>query len=274
MPLTRKQVQYIKENINRNCVHGNNILSKKDKEGIEYFYNEYIKFYKTMEIDNIDDKIISFINYKDYVAKNNRTTDNKLIFSSQSKFESTILEEFLYHIFKNLIEEYDNIFGAGSVKAYNNLYFAPTDIRRFKEYNFININKKDQDFAIYKNVILKDNNKSIELSIPIIAIECKTYLDKTMLEGSVATAEKIKSGNPHCKFYIVTETYEVDLNVDPSTSRIDNIFVLKKSRNNNQDYPICSDVIMNLYNEIKKHLNSNWSNIEENIKNKGIIFDK
>ncbi len=273
MPLNSEQVKYLKENIDKSCVHGKNILSKKNKEEIENFYPKYIEFYETMQSEDINDRIISFINYKDYVTKTNKTTDNRLIFSSQSKFESTILEEFLYHIFKDIIN-YDNVFRTGSVKAYNNLYFAPPELKKFNNDNFININRKDQDFAIYKNIILKDNDKSIELSIPVVAIECKTYLDKTMLEGSVATAEKIKSGNPHCKFFIVTETYEVDKSVDPSTSRIDNIFILKKGRQNNQDSAICSDVIINLYSEVKKHLFSNWSNIEENIKNKGIIFDK
>ena len=110
------------------------------------------------------------------------------------------------------------------------------------------------------------------MSIPIVSIECKTYLDKTMLEGSIATAEKIKSGNPHCKFYIVTETYEVDLKVNPSTSRIDNIFVLKKGNRAKRNDVIQSDVIENLYKEVQNHLKSNWTDIEKNIENKGTIY--
>ncbi len=269
MALDQKQIKFL-ENIVKNCVHGKNILSKKAEEQIDIFYNEYIKFYTIMQSDNIDDKIISFINYKIYVAEKNKKND-KPLFSAQSKFEPSILEEFLYHIFKNLIKN-NNIIRVGSVKAYNNLYFAPTNLEEFKQNNFIRVNEKDQDFAIYKDIILKDDDKSIELSIPIIAIECKTYLDKTMLEGSIATAEKIKSGNPHCKFYILTETYEVNLNVDPATSRIDNIFVLKKGRKNNRSHMVCSEVVMDLYNEVKNYLSSDWSNIEKNIENNGKIF--
>lgn len=270
MILKKEYVEFL-ENIPKNCIHGKKILAKKNENLIDIFYNEYVKFYNIMQNDDINKKIISFINYKDYVAEKNKTKDNKPLFSSQSKFESSILEEFLYHIFKNFIKN-SNVINVGSVKAYNNLYFAPTDLEKFKQNNFIKINEKDQDFAIYKNITLKDNDKSIELSIPIVAIECKTYLDKTMLEGSIATAEKIKSGNPHCKFYIVTETYEVHLNVDPSTSRIDNIFVLKKGRTNNRNNSICSSVIIDLYNEVKNYLDSNWSDIEKNITDKGKIF--
>ncbi|MFQ6055585.1 MAG: Bpu10I family restriction endonuclease, partial [Methanosarcinales archaeon] len=41
------------------------------------------------------------------------------------------------------------------------------------------------------------------MHIPIVSIECKTYRDKTMFEGSVSTAEKIKKGNLYCIFLIV-----------------------------------------------------------------------
>ncbi|OQX97807.1 MAG: hypothetical protein B6I24_07440, partial [Bacteroidetes bacterium 4572_128] len=92
------------------------------------------------------------------------------------------------------------------------------------------------------------------------------------LEGSIATAEKIKSGNPHCKFFILTETYEVDYKVDPSTSRIDNIFVIKKGGRRERNNKFSCDVIYSLYQEVKKHLTRNWSDIENKIKTLGIIF--
>ena len=53
-------------------------------------------------------------------------------------------------------------------------------------------------------------------------------LDKTMYEGSVATADKIKTGNPYCLFYLVTETYDISSDVDIQTSKIDDIYVLRK----------------------------------------------
>jgi hypothetical protein len=42
-----------------------------------------------------------------------------------------------------------------------------------------------------------------------------------MLEGSIATAEKIKYGNPYSLFFVVTERYAVDLSIDPVYSKID-----------------------------------------------------
>lgn len=268
MPLNQEQIIFLQE-INKNCIHGKNILAKKNKNDIDIFYPRYVEFYNAISSGNIKEKIVVFINYKNFVHTNNLKPNGKLNFSAQSKFEPTILEEFLYHLFKDFVSNNINV---GHVKAYNNLYFSPIKFDDFKIENFIKINQKDQDFAIYKNVELKDENKTYNLSVPVVSIECKTYLDKTMLEGSIATAEKIKSGNPHCKFYILTETYEVDYKVDPSTSRIDNIFVLKKGGRNARNNDFSSDVIIRLYSEVVNHLTTDWSDIKNNIKNTGTIF--
>ena len=268
--LKEEQIEFLK-NLQKQCIHGKNILAKKDKNQIEKFYGLYSKFHKKItHSKNINEKSNLFINYKKQINKLNKT-DNGLIFSPQSKLEPTILEEFLFHLFKSVFDE-NSLFNLGSVKAYNNLYFSPENLKKFKKNNFIKINEKDQDFSIYKKVNIKDEKQKYELSIPIVSIECKTYLDKTMLEGSIATAEKIKSGNPHCKFYIVTETYEVDFKVDPSTSRIDNIFVLKKGNRNKRDGNIDPEVIIKLYKEVGIHLKSNWFDIKENINKRGTIY--
>lgn len=269
MALTEDQIEFLSQ-LNKNCIHGKNLLAKKDKEQIEIFFDEYKTFYDAMSLP-LDEKINAFIRYKKYVHLHNMRPDGTRLFSPQSKLEPTILEEFLYHLFKEFASE--NIISVGSVKAYNNLYFSPTSFDAFKQSNFIKINQKDQDFSIYKKVTLTDeNSESYNLSVPIVSIECKTYLDKTMLEGSIATAEKIKFGNPHCRFYIVTETYEVDYRVDPSTSRIDNIFVLKKGGRAERDNDYSPDVIRSIYETVVKHLNTSWSDIEHNIKTKGTVF--
>ncbi len=99
--------------------------------------------------------------------------------------------------------------------------------------------------------------------MPIVSIECKTYLDKTMYEGSVATAEKIKKGNLYCIFLIVTETYQVSLGVDPKYSLIDQIYVLRKD---NWENPIYEDVVYDLFKFVESHINSDWYNVRERIK--------
>lgn len=73
------------------------------------------------------------------------------------------------------------------------------------------IEKKDHDFAIGVNVQSsfkcrgeeQDNTEIWDL--PAIAIECKTYLDKTMLQDVSTAAEQIKAKNPNARYIVVAE---------------------------------------------------------------------
>lgn len=200
-----------------------------------------------------------------FVRKNNP-------FTPQSKFEPTILEEVLFRLFKHLRNGQIEV---GRANAYSNLYFSWANFDEFKIKDNIKTNYKDQDFAIFKNVIftLQDKQK-VAMSVPVLAFECKTYLDKTMLESSVATAEKIKAGNPSCRFCIVTERYSVDKSVDIKSSRIDQIYVLKKdaTSNNYKERKIEFEVVERLFNDVLEHLNNNWTDITKNIQENGLVL--
>lgn len=175
----------------------------------------------------------------------------------------------MYYLFKDIHRLSGKHISWGRTQAYTNLYFAPPSIDAFEESSNIVINVKNQDFSISKEVILKSRVSNSErwqenkIYVPVVSIECKTYLDKTMYEGSVSTAEKIKRGNPYCIFLIVTETYEVSLDVDPKYSLIDQIYVLRKESRNN---PIFEDVVWDLFNFVEQHINSDWYNVKERIK--------
>ena len=279
-----KLKRYLENFIDDNCVHGQNILkkikdlNKNDNNKIEVLCKTIKKYKNFIEIMNSSFsqkkiKIKEFIHYREYIKSINKNKNGKPIFSAQSKFESTILEEFLYHLFKDFKDENIKV---GSVKSYSSFYFSAKNFQDFKANPIIGINEKEQDFAIYRKlkIELKDEEEILyckNIAIPVIAIECKTYLDKTMLEGSIATAEKIKMGNPYCKFFILTESYDVSYDVDISNSRIDNIFILRKGRtveNNNID----SKVIEKLYEEVMAHLKEEWGNIKEHIHKHGVVF--
>ncbi|MBQ0066577.1 MAG: Bpu10I family restriction endonuclease, partial [Phascolarctobacterium sp.] len=151
-------------------------------------------------------------------------------------------------------------------------FFTGANFQDFIASPSIGINSKNQDFAIYRQTELIVNNERKNICLPIVALENKTYIDKTMLEGSIATAEKIKSGNPYCLFCIVTETYEVSFDVDPAYSRIDQIFVLRKSSLRNGFQPIDFDVVYNLVNKINSHLERQWSDVEQKMLTTGEII--
>lgn len=279
MEFTRETLKVFLEGLPKGLVHSSNILAKLNAgDNINLLLkcgNEYHNFFSGCDADaDLDDFVDKWNGYLNFVRRNNKGSNGKLVFSSQSKFESTILEEVLCRLFKKYESEKIKV---GGIKAFSNMFFTPTDFERFKTRSDIKINTKDQDFAIYKQVDIRatDCVESTSTFIPVFAVECKTYLDKTMLEGSVATADKIKSGNPYCRFCIVTERYDVDRTVDIKNSRIDQIYILKKDakKSNADGIDIAKDVVRLLRDDTEKHLNSKWTDMEKNIREKGIIFD-
>lgn len=265
--------------------HASNILKKYDDRQ------------KTTQLMLIADKYVVYlmenfklVGYTDAIIKervrllndyynfiHNNDLDN--LYSSQGKFRPTILEEFLFLLFKDFVEHYQNALNAtdqlesGSVKAYSNLYFKAKSFSEFVSNPDIAVNEKDQDFAIYRKFVLTVNEtKTINLQVPAIAIEAKTFIDKTMLDGIIATAEKVKSGNPYSMFVSVTETYDVAFGVDPAYSRIDQIYVLRKTTRKAAWANVDADVVLRMFREIKAHLERPWSDVRSRLDQEGVII--
>lgn len=239
-------------------------------------YNEYLSANSILGIDDetIVKRVAALNRYYDFLHENGY--DN--LFSAQTKFRPTILEEFMAILFRDLIEECRKNcpcgkLNLGAVKAYANLYFYGKDFSAFVEKPTIGLNLKDQDFAIYRDVEFKvDGGEAVVASLPIVAVECKSYIDKTMLEGSVATAEKIKAGNPYALFCMVSEQYDVSMNVDPAYSRIDQIYVLRKKTRREPWKDIDADVVISFVRLVKGHLVRPWSDVAKKLTDTGMLI--
>ncbi len=269
-------------------IHGDNLKNKlkNEKNQINRSYLEEIKKCYGAWRGAIDalkgernkrgiTKLVAGLNaYKDFVdqPKFRKEKGNQNGFTSQSKLHSTVIEEFMYHLLSAIPTLAGKHLEYGPTNAYSNLYFAPANLQSFETKGGLTINTKDQDFAISKKVKLftllpsAGEPESCDIHIPVVSIECKTYLDKTMYEGSVATAEKIKRGNPYSLFLIVTETYEVSADVDPAYSEIDQIYVLRKQSNRDKKKPIQADIVEDLYKSVESHLSASWRDVGQKIK--------
>lgn len=263
------------------CTKCEKALKAKEKNAIEAIvpiYEKYLKAQKALKgyTKEVITERVKLLN--DYYEEYNKLGLDA-VFSSQGKFRSTILEEFMFILFrdyvnnlKKMYHDTNNVLEGGAAKAYTNLYFTASGIENFIKSPTVEINVKDQDFAIYRKVSIKIDESYKEIKVPIIAVENKTYIDKTMLEGVIATAEKLKSGNPYTRFVVVSENYDVDLKVDPIYSRIDQIYVLRKSKRKEEFAPIDPDVVVRFFNETKAHIERPWSNIEAKMRNEGVIL--
>ena len=265
--------------------HASNIIRKyndgKKMDQLLSIMDKYV-IYLTKNInlvgfsDSIIEERVKLLNdYYNFIHCND--LDN--VFSAQGKFRPTILEEFLFILFRDYVNNYRDCFKAGgllesgSVKAYSNLFFKAKSFREFVLDPQMAVNEKDQDFAIYRVFNLKVNDKkNINLQVPAIAIEAKTFIDKTMLDGIIATAEKVKSGNPYSMFVAVAETYDVSMDVDPAYSRIDQIYILRKASRKCDWQDINKTVVLRMFNEIKNHLERPWSDIRTRLNDEGVII--
>ena len=214
--------------------------------------------------------------FTDYDSKHEQKIDT--VFSAQSKFRSTILEEFLAILLHDAVEtclesSSDSKIKIGAVKAYANLYFYSRNFNSFANEPSLGLNVKDQDFAIYRNVEIRmDDGEPIVTSVPVVAIECKTYIDKTMFEGAAATAEKLKTGNPYTMFGIVAETYEIDKSFIPAYSRIDQVYILRKGSRKGHPQQIASDVVVKLVKDVTNHLTKPWVDVEKKLTEEGLLI--
>jgi len=274
-------------------VHARNVLGKRaskknaSKLGILDLFAEKYKVYlagnlalKGSSCETVAKRVRLLNDYYDFFSNYDASHTVKIddVFSAQSKFRSTVLEEFLAILLHDAVAEcltdvpHASI-EVGSVKAYANLYFYGKNFSSFAVEPSIGINVKDQDFAIYRNVQLRmDDGDPIITSVPVVAIECKTYVDKTMFEGAAATAEKLKAGNPYTMFGIVAETYEIDRSFIPAYSRIDQVYILRKGSRKGQIKPIDSGVVSKLVDDIKMHLKRPWVDVESKLSQDGLLI--
>lgn len=287
--MNKEDYKYICDQLKKwpQLVHASNIRKKynsctsvREKNALDSLIPEYARYLRDMT--NIDgdsrndiERMVKYVNqYYDFMHSNNL----EKAFSSQGKFRSTILEEFLFLLFRGYIEKFKKehpeavLLNSGQTKAYTNLYFKAHDFEKFVLDPQVGVNEKDQDYAIYRDIKVTINRTETLIRVPALAIEAKTYIDKTMLDSIIATAEKIKNGNPHSRFIAVAERYDVSAKVDPSYSRINQIYILRKTMGKGEWKEIDSEVVWSMYNESLQHLQRPWADIENKVKKEGKVL--
>ena len=148
---------------------------------------------------------------------------------------------------------------------------------------------KNHDFAIGVEVSVRINTigstkeQEITIHIPAVVIECKTYLDKTMLEGCANAAEQLKKINPNAIYIVAAEwlklTEAVNLSKYPA---IDQIYCLRKQKNTDRedryadDYvknPLYPDMVFKLFSQVRDSLNRNNDGSMAGLVERGYLKD-
>jgi len=197
----------------------------------------------------------------------------------QENLRSTMLEELLCWLFKDVfalleIEQPSNYWAGKAMSSYLTLTFAPKNFVAFFSDPNPKISTKDQDFAIGGTVTITVEQQGSEkpslsqtVVLPVVAIECKTYLAKNHLDMCSATARNLRRANPYCMYIIATEFLKMDSGVTPEVTDISEIFILCKADNSTRKrrqssgvgpHQIFPDVVWELFKLVVGHLRATW----------------
>lgn len=231
--------------------HYNNLLAKKDTKFDNGEITSILAKYNSWFSELVDILIAKSINNEDSTKQISQkfneyfeylyTENKRLKLSSQGKFESSFIEDFaniiLAWVVDNTLEdEKAKSIKIGSSNAFLGFNFGEANIGDYLDGKY-EIYTKDQDASIFKEFELKVNGHTKNVNIPYIAVECKTYIDKTMIESSISTASKIKGNATNSKYYILACRNAIAENYNHDHHKIDGIFIfgdIKKNSDNKQ----------------------------------------
>jgi hypothetical protein len=207
-------------------------------------------------------------------------------FDSRSNLHSSVLEEFLYYIFRDLVTDISKDALISKSHSFKDIFFMPTSFKEMLQGTRARIEIKDHDFIIGTSVNSVFQTKGSEteekfsFELPAIAIECKTYLDKTMLEGASTAAEQLKIRNPNALYFVVTEWLKLTENINIKKYKVDQIYILRKQKNIDREYrllpgyvknPVYLDVVEHLFNSVRNHLTADWAGGTSDMLARGFI---
>lgn len=288
-------------------VHGNNLNEKethktkyRDKNSMRYLQEIRIKYeqwksknlkligpkkIRNEELDNqIIQKRVALLNdYKDFIDQQHYAEN----FDSRSNLHSSVLEEFMYYLFKDLVAEYSENVLIGKAHAFKDIFFRADNFESMIKNPNAKIEIKDHDFTIGSkinadiNVLGSNNKENFIWDIPAVAIECKTYLDKTMLQDASTAAEELKHRNPNAIYILVAEWLKLTDSINLKKFKIDQIYVIRKQKNTDREFrydedyvknPIYADVIFHLFNFVRDFLTKDWESGIEHSLSKGFLI--
>lgn len=243
--------------------------------------------------------------YKDFIDQQKYAEQ----FDSRSNLHSSVLEEFMFYLFKDLVSDFGANALLGRCHSFKDIFFTPPAYAQMLTRPYAKIEIKNHDFVIGATytagfdasapleakpesageVNLKVEKKPAEygeaalpekpigdakraethiFDVPAVAIECKTYLDKAMLEGSSRAAEEIKARNPNGIYVILMEWIKLTDAVNLKKYKVDQIYVLRKQKNTDREFryfeeyvknPIDPAVVEHLFNFVRNHLTADWT---------------
>lgn len=261
-------------------IHGR-ILEQKictcqDLKPIKQKYDEYrysIRQLKIKDKESVEQAVDLLNQYRSAAIPVFESRIN----SGQETLRSSILEEFFTYLFKDLVIATGVAQDAtvvGKDHIYVSLSFTPRTFTDLAKQPKPYVHTKDQDFVLGCITELRvaspgipmDEVSGVQLTIPVIAIECKTYIERNMLDTCAGTARRLKSAMPYCLYMVVAEYLKLDEGF-PELTDIDEVYILCRAKNCEREtrkksdqelHQIHSDLVFDIFEKVDRHLNRIW----------------
>lgn len=207
--------------------------------------------------------------YKDFIDEKKYAEK----FDSRSNLHSSVLEEFMYYLFRDLVASVSKNALIGKSHSFKDVFFRAPSYKEMLISPHALVETKDHDFAIGTSLRAtmqchgSEIIKEYSWDIPAIAIECKTYLDKTMLQDASTAAEQLKQKNPNAIYIVVAEWLKLTESVNLKKYKIDQIYILRKQKNTDREFryssnyhknPIYEDVVVHCFDVVREFLTADW----------------
>ncbi|NOU23547.1 MAG: Bpu10I family restriction endonuclease [Methyloglobulus sp.] len=287
-------------------VHGNNLVQKenhptkyRDADSRQFLAEIRVRYdqwkaanetligptVEALENDSgvISERVQLLNEYKDFLDQQHYAEK----FDSRSNLHSSVLEEFLYYLFRDLVLGISENALIGKSHSFKDVFFKAPSYKEMVKKPHALFEIKDHDFAIGVSVKATMKCKGVttaeehDWDIPAVAIECKTYLDKTMLQDVSTAAEQLKQKNPNAMYIVVSEWLKLTESVNLKKYKIDQIYVLRKQKNTDREYrydsnyqknPIYTDVVEHCFNSVRDYLTSDWEGGISHSLNRGFLI--
>jgi hypothetical protein len=216
--------------------------------------------------------------------------------SGQENLRSTILEEFFSLLLSPLVVDlaasHPSALVLGKANSYVSLTFAPKCFPSMFSTPAPYVHTKDQDLVLgcmvkVRAEVCQDDAGHASVSnqsqfvVPAVVIECKTYIERNMLDSCAGTAKRLKTAMPYCLFFVVAEYMKMD-DAFPELTDIDEVFILTKASNadrlkhsakNDLLHAVHSDLVVDIFFAVARHLNRIWWSPEDAVQ-RGFIISR
>lgn len=233
----------------------------------------------------IEKRVALLNNYKDFLDQQHYAEH----FDSRSNLHSSVMEEFISYLFFDLVQDISSNALIGKSHSFKDIFFRPTNFKEMVTTAVPFVEKKDHDFAIGVKInVTMQIDGAPEMTplidqwhLPAVAIECKTYLDKTMLQDVSTAAEQLQQKNPNSLYIVVAEWLKLTESVNLKKYKVDQIYILRKQKNTDREFrydpsyeknPIYADVAIDLFEMVRSHLTTDWAGSISDGLSKGILI--